>query len=97
MLSSNQNSVQQSKWKKIAILLNLNKLTSLTYNYLFTKCKQIDIDEDIKNCNNLQDNKSSSFIDFNIFYNINEYFFFNIGIKKTKQYLYPYFSLRYNL
>ena len=85
------------KWKKLSILFSINKNISFSYNYLFEKCSNEDIDNSISNCYNSNDNKEENFITFDFFNYIKNNYIINFGIKKSESLLYPYLTLWYSL
>ena len=87
----------KNTWKKISIILNIENQLGLAYNYIFTRCKEVDIINDIKGCNQIKDNKYANYFNFDFYQKINDKYLINIGIKKIETFLYPYFSIRYNL
>ena len=91
------NEYENLKWKKISILFSLNKMLSFSYNYLYSKCLNEDIENSIRGCNNSNDNKSANFITFDIFNYFKNNYILNFGIKKNKTLLYPYLSFWYSL
>ena len=62
-----------------------------------SKCNNNDIQNNIDNCHNTNDNKNTSYFNFDVFNRIDANYIFNIGIKKIKTNLFPYISLRYIL
>ena len=88
---------KNSKWKKISILFSVNNFFSLSYNYLYSKCSNEDVNNSIKGCNNSNDNKDAKFITFDFFNYIKNNYILNFGIKKNGTLLYPYLSFWYSL
>ena len=85
------------KWKKLSILFSINKSISFSYNYLYGKCSNEEIDNSISGCYNSNDNKEANFITFDFFNYIKNNYIMNFGIKKSKSMLYPYLTLWYSL
>ena len=88
---------EKSKWKKISILFSINNFFTFSYNYLYSKCSNEDVNNSIKGCNNSNDNKDAKFITFDFFNYINNNYILNFGIKKNSTLLYPYLSFWYSL
>ena len=87
----------KNKWKKISIILSIKNQLGISYSYIFSRCKEIDIINDIKGCNQTKDNKYADYFNFDIFQIVNEKYIFNVGIKKIETLLYPYLNIRFNL
>ena len=91
------NNFKDLKWKKISVLFSLNKIISFSYNYLYSKCSNEDIDSSINGCNDSNDYKELNFITFDLFNYMKNNYILNFGIKKNNTILYPYLSFWYSL